>query len=52
MTESKEPPDMAWEKELAPKVSRRRLGVAAAVYVVWLAFLAFLSAERWFGSLQ
>jgi hypothetical protein len=46
------PGEYAWEKELAPKISRGRLGAAVAVYVVWLGFLAFLSAERWFGSLQ
>lgn len=44
--------DCAWEKEQAPRISRRRLTVAAAIYCLWLIFLAVLSAIRWFGALQ
>ena len=44
--------DGNWEKELAPRVTRRRLVFALIVFGVWIAFLAVLSAERWFGALQ
>jgi hypothetical protein len=44
--------ELAWEKELAPKITRRKLTFAVGVYCLWLAFLATLAAIRWFGSLQ
>ncbi len=53
MTDPKhKPDDYAWERKLAPRISRGRLGAAVGVYVAWLAFLGFLSAQRWFGTLQ
>lgn len=44
--------DHAWEKEFAPKVSRGRLILVAAIYAVWLLFLAGFSVERWYHSFQ
>ncbi|MBK8271099.1 MAG: hypothetical protein IPK83_23410 [Planctomycetes bacterium] len=44
--------DRAWEKEFAPKVTRKRVIMVAVIYTVWLLFLAGLSAERWFFSFQ
>ena len=41
-----------WEREFAPKVTRRRLLVGIVIYAAWLAFLAVLAGERWLGSLQ
>lgn len=42
----------AWEKELAPKISRRYLLLVIALYCVWIGFLAVVAIHRWFGSLQ
>ena len=44
--------DYGWEKEHAPRITRKKVLLAVGVYCVWLAFLATLAAIRWFGSLQ
>ncbi|HVP13069.1 MAG TPA: hypothetical protein VMV94_17980 [Phycisphaerae bacterium] len=44
--------DYAWEKQLAPRITRGKVIFAAGVYCLWLAFLATLAAIRWFGSLE
>jgi hypothetical protein len=44
--------DRNWEKQFAPKITRRQVVTAVVVYAVWLGFLAFLAIDRWFGSLQ
>ncbi len=41
-----------WETEDTPRISKRSIVVAAAVYAVWIAFLAALAAQRWLGGLQ
>lgn len=42
-----------WQKEYAPRVTRRHLALLAAVYGLWVAFLATLAVSRWWlGSLQ
>ncbi len=41
-----------WEKEHAPRVTRGKLSFALIVFCVWIAFLAVLSVDRWFGALQ
>ncbi len=46
------PQDLAWEKELAPRVTRGQVIFAGVVYAVWTAFLAYLAIDRWFGGLQ
>lgn len=46
------PQDMAWEKELAPRVTRGQIVLAALAYAVWTIFLAYLAIDRWFGGLQ
>jgi len=42
----------AWEKELAPKVTGKYVAFVAGIYVLWIAFLAVVAIQRWFGSLQ
>jgi hypothetical protein len=44
--------DRAWEKELAPRVTRGKVVFVAVLYALWIAFLAAVAANRWFGSLQ
>ncbi len=44
--------DRAWEKELAPRVTRGKVVFVAIIYGLWIAFLAAIAAHRWFGSLQ
>lgn len=44
--------DRAWEKELAPRVTRGKIIFIAAIFALWIAFLTFVAANRWFGSLQ
>lgn len=44
--------DHAWEKEFAPRVTRGRLITTLVVFGVWVAFLAAVSVDRWFGELQ
>jgi hypothetical protein len=44
--------DHAWEKELAPRITRGKLMCVAGIYCLWLGFLVVLAAIRWFGSLQ
>ncbi len=44
--------DYAWEKEHAPNISKTQLILAIVVYCAWIAFLAVLSIQRWFGGLQ
>jgi hypothetical protein len=46
------PEDTSWEKQHAPHVTRRQVIFAAAIFCLWIAFLAILAAGRWFGSLQ
>lgn len=42
----------AWEKELAPKVTRGTLMFPIALYVLWTGLLAYIAFDRWFGALQ
>lgn len=45
--------NQTWEKEYAPRVTRRHLGVTVSIYCIWLGFLAALAASRWWlGPLQ
>jgi hypothetical protein len=44
--------DHAWEKEFTPKVGRGRVLAAAALYALWMVFLAVIAVERWTGTLQ
>ena len=44
--------DYAWEKELAPKVTRGSLMLPIALYVLWTGLLAYIAFDRWFGALQ
>lgn len=44
--------DHAWEKEFAPKITKRHLWTVIVIYMVWLLMLAGLSYERWFVSLR
>ncbi len=44
--------DRAWEKELAPRVTRGKVIFVAVIYASWIAFLTYVAANRWFGSLQ
>ena len=44
--------DYGWEKEHAPRISKAQLSLAIIVYGAWIAFLATLSVQRWFGGLQ
>lgn len=43
--------DIHWEKANAPRVTRRQVFIAAAVYLVWLAFLGVLAARQWLSPL-
>ena len=52
MAEQSAPPNHDWEKELAPKVTRKSVIIATGVFFVWIGFLAILAVMRWFGSLQ
>lgn len=45
-------PDMSWEKELAPKVSRGQIILSSIFYAIWTLFLLYLAIDRWFGGLQ
>ncbi len=45
-------PDLGWEKQHAPRVTRGRLVIALAIYGIWFAFLAVIAANRWLGALQ
>ncbi len=49
MARSNNPPDYSWEKKYAPKITRRQVIVALAVYGVWIAFLLIFALRRWFG---
>jgi hypothetical protein len=42
----------AWEKELAPKVTRGSLMLPIVIYVLWTGLLAYIAYDRWFGALQ
>lgn len=42
----------AWEKELAPKVTRGTLMLPIGLYVLWTGLLSFIAFDRWFGALQ
>jgi hypothetical protein len=44
--------DRAWEKELAPRVTRGQVILAGLLFLIWIAVLAVIAANRWFGSLQ
>ncbi|MBX3394988.1 MAG: hypothetical protein KF841_06435 [Phycisphaerae bacterium] len=44
--------DRAWEKEYAPKISKRRLITVASIYAAFVLLLAALSFERWFVSFR
>jgi hypothetical protein len=44
--------DRTWEKELAPRVTRSKVVFVTVLYALWIAFLAAVAANRWFGSLQ
>ncbi len=44
--------DNDWEREYAPRVTRRQLACGVVVFGLWLAFLAYFAASRWLGSLQ
>lgn len=44
--------DRAWEKELAPRVTRGKVILIGVIYALWMALLAYIAANRWFGSLQ
>lgn len=44
--------DRAWEKELAPHVTRGYVILVGLIYAAWIAVLAAIAANRWFGSLQ
>lgn len=44
--------DHAWEKQYAPKIGRGRLIATVVVFGLWIAFLAYISINRWFGALQ
>ncbi len=35
-----------------PPVSAVAFALSVAAYVLWLAFLAWMAAQRWFGGLQ
>jgi len=50
-TPSRTADDHAWETADAPKISTTRMVLTVGVFVLWLAFLAWMSARRWFGSL-
>lgn len=50
--ESATVPDMSWEKELAPKVTRGSLMLPIVIYAIWTGFLAYIAIDRWFGELQ
>ena len=47
---SQTPQDYSWEKQYAPRVTRRTLAVAVGIYCAWVAFLAVLALSRWQGS--
>lgn len=42
----------AWEKELAPKLTRGTLLLPIVLYALWTGFLAYIAFDRWFGALQ
>ncbi|HWL92772.1 MAG TPA: hypothetical protein VNT79_04490 [Phycisphaerae bacterium] len=44
--------DIRWDKQYAPKISRKQVILVSAIYGIWLLFLAALSIERWFFSFQ
>lgn len=44
--------DHSWEKQYAPKVGRGRVVLVFTVYFAFVGFLAFLTAQRWFGDLH
>jgi len=46
------PANRAWEKELAPKVSRGYLILTIAAFLAWIGFLGFFAIQRWFVNLQ
>ena len=44
--------DFAWEKEFAPKIGRGYVYSVAALYALWIALMAGIAIQRWFGALQ
>jgi hypothetical protein len=42
----------SWEKEHAPRMTAKHVAFVAFIYVSWMAFLAVVAVQRWFGSLQ
>lgn len=40
-----------WETQDTPRISRKSIVIASAVYTLWLGFLAVLAVQRWI-SLQ
>ena len=42
----------AWEKELAPRISRGYLILTVAVFLGWIAFMGYFAIQRWFVNLQ
>ena len=46
------PDDGAWETELAPRVSKRYLVTTIVFFMIWLCFLGYHAARRWFGVMQ
>jgi hypothetical protein len=52
MSSARQSDDRAWEKKYAPKIGRGRMIAAVVVFGLWIAFLAYLSIDRWFGALQ
>jgi len=39
--------DYEWEKEFAPRVTRRHLTLVVTVYCAWIALLAVLAMNCW-----
>ena len=53
MTKSAHAPDSEdWDKKFAPRIGKKRLIASCFLYFGWIAFLAVLAAQRWYGSLQ
>lgn len=44
--------DGAWERELAPRVSKRYFITTVVFFLLWLCFMGYHAARRWFGLMQ
>jgi len=47
-----QPNDHAWETEFAPRVSKGYFYTTVVAFLIWMCFLGYFAASRWFGLMQ